>query len=168
MADDTEDEAQECANFGVTITDGYSEEGPRIDVLKGTILTFLREILVKYVREEMPASDATANDMHAENDIENSIRNRVDSLRSQFFCSGEYVCKCRDTEREIDRQIEIWNFLARNTPKRLYDDIIEKIISIISIPVSEASYERRFSRRKRFMGHSRVRSNSDLLGPDSY
>jgi hypothetical protein len=85
----------------------------------------------------MAASDATANDVRAENDIENFIRNRIDRLRSEFFCSDEYVCKCRDAQHDIDRQIEIWNFLAGNTPKRLDDDIIEKIISIISIPVSE-------------------------------
>jgi hypothetical protein len=85
----------------------------------------------------MAASDVTANDAHAGNNIENPTRNRVDRLRSEFICSDEYVCKCRDAEREIDRQIEIWNFLAGNTPKRLDDDIIEQIISIISIPVSE-------------------------------
>jgi hypothetical protein len=45
----------------------------------------------------------------------------------------------------------------------VYDDIVEKIISIISIPASEASCERSFSRQKRIMGHSRVKSNPDLL-----
>jgi hypothetical protein len=45
----------------------------------------------------------------------------------------------------------------------VYDDIVEKIISIISIPASEASCERSFSRRKRIMGDSPVKSNPDLL-----
>jgi hypothetical protein len=116
----------------------------------------------------MTAFDATANDIHAENDIEKSIRNRIDSLGSQFVRTDKYMCKCRDAAPGIDKQIEIWNVLARNSPKRLYDDIIQKIMLIISIPASEASCERTFSRQKAIMGHSRVRSNSDWLRPDTY
>jgi hypothetical protein len=75
VVDGNEDEARECASLGDTITDRSLEEALRIGVPKGAILTFIREILVKYVREEMPASAATPNDMPAENNIENSIRN---------------------------------------------------------------------------------------------
>jgi hypothetical protein len=73
------------------------------------------------------------------------------------------VCKCRDWNPETAKQVELWNFLVRNSPECVYDDIVEKIISIISIPASEASCERSFSRQKRIMGHSRVKSNPDLL-----
>jgi hypothetical protein len=45
MVDDTESEARECAYLGGTITDGSLEEVTRIDVPKGAILTFLRQIL---------------------------------------------------------------------------------------------------------------------------
>jgi hypothetical protein len=138
MADENEDEGRYCAYLCDTITDGSLdglealdglegleglaalEEAPRIDIPKGLILTFLMEILVKYVCDEIPASDATANDMFAENNIGNYIRNRIDSLGSEFFCSDEYVCKCRDAEPEIDGQMEIWNFLIRNIPKRFW------------------------------------------------
>jgi hypothetical protein len=68
------------------------------------------------------------------------------------------MSRCRT---EIDRQIEVWNCLTRNTAKRLYDDVIEKIISIISIPASEASCccERTFSRHKRICGSDRQIAN---------
>jgi hypothetical protein len=49
MVDDNEHGVRECAYLGGTITDGPLEEVPRIDVPKGAILTFLPEILVKYM-----------------------------------------------------------------------------------------------------------------------
>jgi hypothetical protein len=79
-----------------------------------------------------------------------------------FFCSDEYASKCQDTQAGIDKQIELWNFLSRNAPERPYDQVVDKIISIISIPASETSCERSLSRQKGIMGHSRVKSSRDL------
>jgi hypothetical protein len=42
----------------------------------------------------------------------------------------------------FDKLIEHWNLLARNSPQHICNDIIEKILSIISIAASEASCER--------------------------
>jgi hypothetical protein len=52
MADDNENEARQRGYLGDTITDGCLYEAPKIGITKGVILTFLREILVKYVWEE--------------------------------------------------------------------------------------------------------------------
>jgi hypothetical protein len=75
MADNNEDEGQECAYFGGTITNESLEEAATIYAPRGPILTFLREIVVKYLREEMPASDATADEILTEDEIANSIPN---------------------------------------------------------------------------------------------
>jgi hypothetical protein len=60
MANDSEGEARECAYLGGIIIDGSLEAAPRIDVPKGAILTFLQEILVKNVCDEMLASGANS------------------------------------------------------------------------------------------------------------
>jgi hypothetical protein len=62
----------------------------------------------------------------------------------------------------LKRLLTEWDdfILGINSPDRQYDNIIQKIISTSS---SEASRERSFSRQKRIMGHSRVRSSADLL-----
>jgi hypothetical protein len=162
-AEECEEDAGEHPYLGDEINDESLEEASAIDVPKGETLTFVCEILVKYLREETPAPEVIDESLIDERGIESLIRSRVNDVLMHFFCSDEYTCKCRDTAPAIDKQIELWNFLARNSSQRVYDDIIAKIISIISIPASEASCERSFSRQKRIMGHSRVRSNSDLL-----
>jgi hypothetical protein len=106
-------------------------------------------------------SSVTVDDGLDEGDIGSVIQTRVDDLLSQFFCNDEPVCTCRDWNPETAKQVELSNFLARNSPERMYDDLVEKSISIISIPASEASCERSFSRQKRIMGHSRVKNNPD-------
>jgi hypothetical protein len=58
LAHNNEDEGQECAYLRDIITDESLEEAARMYAPRGPILTFLREILVKYLREELPASDA--------------------------------------------------------------------------------------------------------------
>jgi hypothetical protein len=104
-----------------------------------------------------------ADETRHPSEIEDSIRSQVDSLISLFFCSDEYTSKSQESQAGIDKRIELWNHLARNTSERPYDHVVEKIISIISIPASEASCQRSFSRQKRIMGHSRVGSKRDLL-----
>jgi hypothetical protein len=162
-ANDNEDEVAECPYLGDTITDESLEDVPTIDVPKGQTLTFIREVLVKDLLDEVPTSRIIVDDMLDQGDIESTIRTRVDGVLSQFFCNDEQACKCRDWNPETAKQVELWSFLARNSSERVYDDIIEKIISIISISASEASCERSFSPQKRIMGHSRVKSSPDLL-----
>jgi hypothetical protein len=162
-ANDNEDEVAECPYLGDTITDDPLEDVPRIDVPTGQTLTFIREILVKYLLDEVPTSSLTVDDGLNQGDIRSTIRNRVDDLLSQFFCNDEQVSKCRDWNPETAKQVELWNFLARNSPEHMYDDIVKKIVPIISIPASEASCERSFSGQKRIMVHPQVKSNPDLL-----
>jgi hypothetical protein len=80
-----------------------------------------------------------------------------------LFCSDEYVSKSQETQAGIEKPIELWNYLIRNTSGRPYDQKVYKIISIISISASDARCEQSFSRQKGIMGNSGVTSNGDLL-----
>jgi hypothetical protein len=82
---------------------------------------------------------------------------------SQFFCNPDWLTRCHRTESQISRQVELWNYLAARRGDHAYDDIAKKIISIISIPASEASCERSLSRQKRLVTHFRARTNPDLV-----
>jgi hypothetical protein len=148
-ANDNEDEVAECPYLGDTITDESLEDVPIIDVLKRHTLIFIREVLVKYLDDEVPKSSIIVDDRLDQGDIGSTIRTRVDDVLSQFFCNDEQACKCRDWNPETAKQVELENFLARNSPERVYDDIVEKIIFIISISASEASCECSLSRQKR-------------------
>jgi hypothetical protein len=163
MVDDDEGEQGDCPYSCDTLTADFVDDAIPIYVPKGQILTFVSEMRVQFLREEISVPELTAEEIVGDHAIEESIRSKVDGLVRKFFCNDEYTCKCRETDASTEKQIELWNFLARNTPERPYDDIISKIISIISIPASEASCERSFSRQKRIMEHSRVRSHSNLL-----
>jgi hypothetical protein len=66
--------------------------------------------------------------------MERSIRGCVETLISLFLCGDQYPARCQDTPAGIDKQIELWNFVSRNPPWRPYDQFVEKIISVISIP----------------------------------
>jgi hypothetical protein len=158
-----EDHLADCAYAGDSITEDALETISRFQVRKGETLTFIRELLVRFLCEDSPSHEPVGDDTSDSNDIENSIRSQVDNLITLFFCGDEYVSKSQETQAGIEKQVELWNYLARNTPGRPYDQVVDKIISIISIPASEASCERSFSRQKRIMGHSRVTSNGDLL-----
>jgi hypothetical protein len=91
-----------------------------------------------------------------------SLEYRVEGVVSQFFCNEQWVARCRSTPTEIASQVQLWNFLAAGRGDRAYDDIAQKVISIITIPASEASCERSLSRQKRLVTH-RSRSNPDLV-----
>jgi hypothetical protein len=138
-ANDNEDEVAECPYLGDTITDESLEDVPTIDVPKGQTLTFIREALVKYLLDKVPTSSIIVDDRLDQGDIGSTIRTRVDDLLSQFFCNDEQVCKCRDWNPEIATQVALWKLLTRNSSERVYDDIVEKIISIVSMAALEAS-----------------------------
>jgi hypothetical protein len=148
---------------GDGITEDSLENVPRRQERAKQTLTFIRELLVQLLLEDLPQGEATSDDTRHPSEVEDSIRSLADNLITLFFCSDEYVSKSQETQAGIDKQIGLWNYLERNTPERPYVHIVDKIISIISIPASEASCERSFSRQKRIMGHSRVGSNRDLL-----
>jgi hypothetical protein len=93
---DNEDEGVDCPYLGNTITDESVEDVPTIDVPKGRILTFIREVLVKYLLDEVPTSSVTVDNGLDQGDIRSIIRTRFDDLLSQFFGNDEQVCKCRD------------------------------------------------------------------------
>jgi hypothetical protein len=86
----------------------------------------------------------------------------VEHFLKLFFCREDWIARCRSTPSAIDKQVELWNFLAKLTPDHRYDDWVTKVISIISIPASEASCERTLSRQKRIITHMRARSSPKL------
>jgi thiol-disulfide isomerase/thioredoxin len=92
-----------------------------------------------------------------------SVQVRVEKVLMAFFCNAEWIGRCRRTSPKIDKQVELWNYLAQSEVGRVYNDIAAIAISIISIPASEASCERSFSRQKRLMVHSRGQSKKDLV-----
>jgi hypothetical protein len=70
--------------------------------------------------------------------------------------SDEYVSRCPDTPVEIHESIKLWTFVSRNAQEHPYEHVVNRILSIVSIPASKASRERSFFRQKRITGHSRV------------
>jgi hypothetical protein len=62
-----------------------------------------------------------------------------------------------------EKQIELWTYLARMFQDHLFDDLAAKVISIVTIRASESSCERTFSRQKRIIAHSRIRSSPELV-----
>jgi hypothetical protein len=126
-------------------------------------LKFIQELRIRFLLEDLPPSQPGGKETSERKDMERSIRGCVETLISLFFCGDQYPARCQDTPAGIGEQIELWNFVSRNAPGGPYDQVVEKIISVISIPASEPSCERSFSRQKRIMGHSRVNSNRDLF-----
>jgi hypothetical protein len=153
----------DCRYTGDSVTENSFENIPRLPVTSEKKLTFIQEVLVQFLLEQLPPGRSMGDGTDDPIQTEESIRSRVMSLISLFFCSDEYGSRCQDTQAGIDKQIELWNFLSRNAPGRPYDQVVERIIWIISIPASEASCERSFSAQKRIMGESRFNSNRDLL-----
>jgi hypothetical protein len=148
---------------GDRITEESLGSIPRLQVRRGETLTFIQELLIRFLLEDLPPSQPGGKETSERKDMERSIRGCVETLILLFFCGDQYPARCQDTPAWIDKQIGPWNFVSRNAPGRPYDQVVAKIISVISIPASEASCERNFSPQKRIMGHSRVNTNRDLL-----
>jgi hypothetical protein len=93
-----------------------------------------------------------------------TIEEHVSELVSFFFCNADWISRSGKVAPSIDRQVELWNFLALDTPEcRKFAPLVETILTIITIPASEASCERSLSRQKRIMGHQRARTHPELL-----
>jgi hypothetical protein len=148
---------------GDSITEESLGSVPGLHVRRGETLIFIQELLIRFLLEDLPPSQSGGKETSERKDRERPIRGCVETLISLFFCGDQYPARCQDTPAGIDKQVELWNFVSRNAPGWSYDQVVEKIISVTSIPASEASRERSFSRQKRIMGHSRVNSNRDLL-----
>jgi hypothetical protein len=150
-------EEEEFAYEGDLIAE--SVEPPRDAIQeKPPILTFLWRYLV-----EMTTEDGHLAMEPPEGAAWPSLQNRIDEIISEFFCNEDWLARCRRTPATIGKQAELWNYLARSRFDHAYDDIVTKVISIISIPASEACCERSLSRQKRLMGHFRARSNPELI-----
>jgi hypothetical protein len=124
---------------------------------KRDILAFLTKYLTRLMEEDgdlasLPPDDASWADLDT----------RVEAVVSQFLCNQNWIRRCSRIIASMGRQVELWNFFAGTQPDHAFDDIAKKVISIITIPASEASCERSFSRQKRLSTH-RARANPDLL-----
>jgi hypothetical protein len=118
-------------------------------------------VLIKYLTRLME-QDGTLTTPPLGDDPWPSLEDRVEGVVSQFLCNEQWIARCRRTPTEIASQVQLWNFVAAGRGDRAYDDIAQKVISIITIPASEASCERSLSRQKRLVTH-RSRSNPDLV-----
>jgi hypothetical protein len=125
--------------------------------LERNVIQFLQTFLVDRLGEDgdlvMQPPDGTTWPI---------VGGRVEDFLKLFFCYEDWIARCRSTPSAIDKPVELWNFLARRTPDHRYDDLVTKVISIISIPASETSCVRTLSRQKRVITHMRARSSPDL------
>jgi hypothetical protein len=82
-----------------------------------------------------------------------------------FFCTDvcDRFCCPQHIDPAIDQQVQMWRRIALDDPERPFIDLIRRIITVITIPASEASAERELSRQKRILTHQRERSSHDLL-----
>jgi hypothetical protein len=132
--------------------------GPRIDTCKDRrVIAFMRDYLTQAIIEEWDEEERVYGISPED------LSGQIDLLRDWFFADPESQSRCRKCSPDIGRQVRLWNRMALDFPDPIVKVIADKIISIISIPASEASCERSFSRQKRIMGHFRAKSCGDLL-----
>jgi hypothetical protein len=129
------------------------EEVPRLSPAQRTsVIAFLRAYLTRAVLAGLD-----------EQDQEDRIGGQVDQLLQYFFCNIESQVRCSKAHPDVNRQVELWNRLGFDAEDRTVRKVTAKTISILAIPAFEARGEQALSRQKRIMGHSRVKSSSDLL-----
>lgn len=145
----------DCSYTGQVITEDELEQVPKIWRCENEVLKFLNDYLPNLILEDLDPDNSE--------NASSEIRQHVEESLQFFFCNPESVAKCRNTPGDIERQVELWNWLQLMAHDRIDGEVAAKIISIVSIPASEASCERSLSRQKRIMGHFRAKSNPDLL-----
>jgi hypothetical protein len=153
-----DDEEQEEADYSYTgheIPEEELEEAPKTHGYRNQVLTFVIEYLSVLMLEDLDTD--TANNVYSE------VRHQVEESLQFFFCNPESIAKCRDTCGSVEKEVELWNWMKYTSQGRINEQLTLKVISIVSIPASEASCERSFSRQKRIMNHLRTRSNPELL-----
>jgi hypothetical protein len=95
--------------------------------------------------------------------IASEIHCQVEHSLQFFFSNPESIDKCRNTPGNLEMQVELWNWLKFMGNGRISSQVGSKVISIVSIPASEASCERSLCCQKRILGHFRAQSNPELL-----
>jgi hypothetical protein len=152
-----EEFGMECTFHGDDIGEEAIDGASTLPRLERNVLPFLHQFLIQRIREDGDcAMEPPPGAVWPADDI------RTEHFIKHFFCNDDWIARCRTTPPSIDKQVELWNFLARLTPDHRYDDLVTKVISIISVPASEGSCERTLSRQKRIITHMRARSNPEL------
>jgi hypothetical protein len=119
------------------------------------------DFLIRYLHQQALLSDENSESANPE--AAAATEERVIAMINLFFGNEAFKRRARYVGSSIEKQVELWNSLAMNEVNHSFDDLVRTVISVISIPASEASCERCFSRQKRIMGHHRARSEPDLL-----
>jgi hypothetical protein len=152
------DEAQtEEPNYwfaGEVIREDELEAVPQSFRGKDGTLQFLNGFLPILILEDLNPVGA--------DDVSSEVRRQVEESLQFFFCNPESIAKSRKTAGDTEAQVELWNWLKLLSHGRISSQVAAKVISIISIPASEASCERSVSRQKRIMEHFRPKSRPDL------
>lgn len=154
-SDTQEHDEVDYSYTGEIIDEDELEEVPVSRGWENQVIPFLTEYLVALIFEDL-GSDIPES-------VCADVRHQVEELLQFFFCNPDTIAKCQLRNSSILTEVELWNWVKYMIPGRICDQVVAKVISIISIPASEASCERSFSRQKRIMGHLRTTSNCDLL-----
>jgi hypothetical protein len=153
--DEQEQEETDYSYTGQEIPEEELEEAPKTRGYRNQVLTFLKEFLSVLMLEDL--------DIDVAENVSSEVRHQVEESLQFFFCNPESIVKCRHNCGSIETEVELWNWMKYTSQGRINEQFALKVISIVSIPASEASCERSFSRQKRTMNHLRTRSNPELL-----
>jgi hypothetical protein len=153
--DDHEEDVSDYAYTGHEILEDELEEVPKSHGFKKQVLIFLINFLSDLILEDLDRDIAS--------NVFPEVRHEVEESLQFFFWNPESIAKCRYSTGSIQQEVELWNWMKYTSQGRISDQFALKVISIVSIPASEASCERSFSRQKRIMDHLRTRSTPELL-----
>jgi hypothetical protein len=90
---DTENDLADYEYTGDSITEYLLENVPKLQGMTKQTLTFIQELLVQFFLEDLLPAEAIIDETRYPSETEDSIRSRVDSLISLFFCSDEHLSK---------------------------------------------------------------------------
>jgi hypothetical protein len=140
---------------GEVITQDELEAAPQSSRGKDGTLQFPNGFFPILIVEDLNPVDG--------DDVSSEVRRQVEKSLQFFLCNPEPIAKCRKTPGDTEAQVELWNWLKLMSHGGISSQVAPTVISIISIPASEASCERSLSRQRRIMGHFRAKSRPDLL-----
>jgi hypothetical protein len=89
--DDTEIDLADCEYAGDSIMEDLLKNIPKLQGMTNQTLIFIRGLLFQFLREDLLQADAITDEAPHPSEIEDSIRSRVESLISLFFCSHSSV-----------------------------------------------------------------------------
>jgi hypothetical protein len=161
--DDTENDLVDYQYACDSITEDLLENVPKLQGTTKQMLTFIRRLFVQFLLEDLLQAEAVTDKTRHQSEIGDFIRSRVEIVISLFFATMN-MCLSRKKRRPGSTGRTVCGIIWQGTLQNVIrPHVVNKIISIISIPASEASCERSFSRQTRIMGHSRVGRNRDLF-----